>query len=103
MEFKKLLNAAGATASAITALALNIALAQPTQAFTGTNIAPQALTGTNIAGGSNSIENSTSFGSGGVESILATQPGEKEKIGVYEPPPDIGGPKRTGGSGGRYV
>ncbi|WP_458649796.1 hypothetical protein [Sivoneniella epilithica] len=21
----------------------------------------------------------------------------------YEPPPDIGGPKRTGGSGGRYV
>lgn len=22
---------------------------------------------------------------------------------AYEPPPDIGGPKRTGGSGGRYV
>lgn len=24
-------------------------------------------------------------------------------LGSYEPPPDIGGPKRTGGSGGRYV
>lgn len=22
---------------------------------------------------------------------------------AYEPPPDIGGPKRTGGSGGRYI
>jgi len=24
-------------------------------------------------------------------------------VSAYEPPPDIGGPKRTGGSGGRYV
>ncbi len=24
-------------------------------------------------------------------------------LSSYEPPPNIGGPKRTGGSGGRYV
>ena len=28
---------------------------------------------------------------------------DSDRKEAYEPPPDIGGPKRTGGSGGRYV
>jgi hypothetical protein len=31
------------------------------------------------------------------------QPLDLHFLCSYEPPPDIGGPKRTGGSGGRYI
>jgi hypothetical protein len=36
-------------------------------------------------------------------SYLSNVRSNSDRVSKYEPPPDIGGPSRTGGSGGRYT